>query len=113
MVEDNTVLPDSMRVGEELFSRRWRIVNDLQSYGLDIAMHRIGWSFVYAAPSVNVWGLGFGLQRAVRAAFTRILGKTGNVQFNCLEIRELVARKFLGLTRVTVAAHPGKIYPRR
>ena len=113
IVEDNIELPGSMQRGDELFSRRWRIVNDLHGYGLDRAMHEIGWSFVYAAPAVRVWSFGFGLHRAVRAAFARILGKTGSVKFNCFEIRELVARKFLGLTRVTIAAHPGKIYPSR
>ena len=113
IVEDNIELPGSMQRGNELFSRRWRIVTDLHGYGLDRAMHEIGWSFVYAAPAVRVWSFDFGVQRAVRSAFARILGKTGKTKFNCIEIRELVARTFLGFTRVTIAAHPGKIYPSR
>lgn len=112
VVEDNIELPGSMQRGNELFSRRWRIVDGLHGYGLDRAMHEIGWSFVYAAPLVRVWSFDFGVQRAVRSAFARILGKTANAKFNCIEIRELVAQEFLGLTRVTIAAHPGKIYPR-
>ena len=113
IVEDNIELPSSMQRGDELFSRRWRIVNGLHGYGLDRAMHEIGWSFVYAAPAVQVWSFGFGLQHAVRSAFARVLGKTGNTKFNCIEIRELAARTFLGFIRVTIAAHPGKIYPGR
>jgi hypothetical protein len=109
VVQETAVLPDSMQMGEQLFSHCWRIVNDVQGYGLDRAMHRIGWSFVYAAPLIKVSGVGFGLRHAIRAAFTRILNKAGKAKFNCVEIREFAARTFLGMTSVTIAAHPSNI----
>ena|SRR5205823_11108639 len=115
VVEQTSLLPDSMHMDmeAELFSATWRIVNGVHSYGLDREMHRIGWSFVYASAAVTGSGLGFGLRRAMGAAFQRILSKASTAKFNCLEIRQFTTKTFLGFTAVTIAAHPSNLCPSR
>ena len=115
VVEQTSPLPDSMHMDmeAELFSPSWKIVNGVHSYGLDLKMHRIGWIFAYAAPSVKGSGIGFGLRRAMGAAFERILSKASNAKFNCLEIRQFTTKTFLGFTAVTIAAHPSNLCPSR
>src|SRR5437660_12813571 len=108
VVEQTSPLPDSMHMDmeAELFSPSWKIVNGVHSYGLDLKMHRIGWRFAYAAPSVKGSGIGFGLRRAMGAAFQRILSKASNARCNCLETEQFTTNTLVGFRDVTIDARP-------
>jgi hypothetical protein len=106
LVAGSTAIPDGMETGDEVYAGSWKVVQNVEGYGLDRDMHKIGWSFLHSAPQIKVAALGFGRQNAVGGAIRRLLTRLKNNKFNCLEIRSLAAKNILGITYITIAAHP-------
>ena len=47
LIEDAVIFPDSLRVESEPYSSVWRIVKELDGYGLDRTMSQAGWTFFF------------------------------------------------------------------
>ena len=102
-------MPESLRFESEPYSKGWRLVTDLGGYGLDQRIREAGWTFFSMAVAVEATGLGFDGQKALRRAVQRVIANLDSKEFNCLEITQVAAHHFLGLTCMSVSAYPRQI----
>ena len=111
LIRESTVLPDSLRLESEQCSSGWRWVKDFDGYGLDREIREAGWTFFYLAGQVRASVFGLDNEKTTRKAIQRVLAnlKCGQFnkwgQFNCLQITQVAAKRFLGLPYVSVSAH--------
>jgi len=105
LMEEGALLPDSLRLESEPFSSGWRLVKDVDGSGLARRIREAGWTFFYMAGEIKANGFGFDAKRATRRAIKRALEKLKSDKFNCLEVRQLGLRRFLGLACVSVSAY--------
>ena len=109
LIEESALLPDSLQFESEPYSKAWRLVKNLDGYGLDRKIRQAGWTFFYMAVEMKASVLGFGGEKALRRAVNRVLANLKSETSNCLAITQVAAKRFLGLTYVTVSAHPRHI----
>ena len=104
LIQGGALLPDSLRFESEPYSKGWRLVKNLDGYGLDRKIRQAGWTFFYMA-QIKASAFGFDREKAVRRAVNRVLANLRSEKFNSLEINQVAAKRFLGLPYVTVFAH--------
>ena len=49
LIEGGALLPDSLRFESEPYSKGWRLLKNLDGYGLDRKIRQAGWTFFYMA----------------------------------------------------------------
>jgi hypothetical protein len=103
-IEEGTPLPDSLKFESEPYSDGWRLVRNLNGYGLDRKIREVGWTLFNLA-QIKASVFGFDQEKAARGALNRVLAKVKSDNFNALEISQVAASRFLGLPYVTVSAH--------
>jgi hypothetical protein len=108
LIEEGTPLPESVQVESEPYANGWRLVKNLDGYGLDRKIREAGWAFFDLA-QIKASVFGFDREKAVRRAVNRVLANVKWDKFNSLEISQVAAKRFLGLPYVTVRAHPRHI----
>ena len=104
LIKDGTFLPDALRFESEPCATGWRLVKDLDGYGLDRKIHEVGWTFFCLASEIRATIFGFDGQKTVRRAVKRILANLKSERFNSLEITRVASKRFLGVPYVTVSA---------
>ncbi len=109
LIEEGALLPESLRFESEPYSKGWRLVKNLDSRALDRKIREVGWTFFYMAGGVNATAFGSDLEKTTRRAVRKVLASMKSDRLNCLEIAEVVEKRFLGLPYVTVSAHPRHI----
>ncbi len=109
LIEEGTFLPESLRFESEPYSKGWRLVKNLDGYGLDRKIREAGWTFFYMAGEIKASVFGFDGEKALRRAVNRVLANLKSEKFNCMEIAQVAAKRFLGLPYVTISAHPRHI----
>jgi len=105
LIEEGAVLPDSLRFESEPYSNGWRIVRNLDGFGLERKIREAGWNFFYMAGEIRASVFGFDREKTLRRTVNRVLVRLKSEGFNSLEITEVVAGRFLGLFDMTVSAH--------
>lgn len=107
LIEEGALLPESLRFESEPYANGWRLVKDLDGYGLDRKIREAGWTFFYMAGEIKASVLGFDGEEPKRRAIERMVAKlkSDKFSFNSLEITRVAAKRFLGLPYVTVSAH--------
>jgi hypothetical protein len=109
LIREGAELPQAVRIESEPYMAGWRLVNNVDGYGMDRKMHQAGWNFFCHAGKVKAITFGSDEQEMVRRAVGRILGKVGLEKFNSLEITQVVTQRFLGVPYVSVSARPRHI----
>ena len=109
LIEEDALLPESLRFESEPYSKGWRLVQNLEGYGLDREVRKAGWTFFYMAGEVNATVVGSDLEKTTRRAVNKVIAYMKSDRLNCLEIAQVAAKRFLGLPYVTVSAHPRHI----
>jgi hypothetical protein len=102
-IEEGTPVPDSLVFDSAPYSEGWRSVKNLNGYDLDRKIRSAGWN-LFDLSNVNATVFGFDREKAVHSAVKRALAKTKSDNFNALEISQVAAKRFLGLSCVTVYA---------
>jgi hypothetical protein len=105
LIKDGTLLPDALRFESEPCATDWRLVKNLDGYGLGRKIHEAGWTFFCVAGEIKATVFGFNGQRTVRRAVKRILANLKSGKFNGLEITQVVTKRFLRLPYASVSAH--------
>jgi hypothetical protein len=105
LIEGGALLPESLRFESEPYSNGWRLVKDLNGYGLDRKIRQAGWTFFYMAGEVRATAVGSDLEKTTRRAVKKLLAHMKSDRLNCLEIAQVAVKRFLGLPYVTVSAH--------
>jgi hypothetical protein len=109
LIEGGALLPDSLRFESEPYWKGWRLVKNLDGYGLERKIREAGWNFFYIAGEINKSVLGFNVEKATHRAIKRVLANLKSEKFNSLEITHVATERFLGLRYVTISAHPRHI----
>ena len=104
LIKDGTFLPDALQFESEPCATGWRLVKDLDGYGLDRKIHEAGWTFFCLAGEIKATVFGFEGQETVRRAVKRILAKLKSEKFNSLEITRVASKRFLGVPYASVSA---------
>ena len=104
LFKDGTFLPDALQFDSEPCVTDWRLVKDLDGYGLDRKIRDAGWRFFCIAGEIKAIVLGFEGQKNVRRAVKRILARMNSEKFNSLEITRVASKRFLGVPYVRVSA---------
>jgi hypothetical protein len=105
LIKDGTFLPDALRFESEPCATGWRLVKNLDGYGLGRKISEAGWIFFWLAGEIGATVFGFDSQKTVRRAVKRILANLKLEKFNSLEITRVASKRFLGLTYASVSAH--------
>jgi hypothetical protein len=105
LVERNASMPKSLLLEGKSYSGDWRSVSNLDLNGLDVAIHKAGWTFFFMAGEIKITAFGFDKERAVRRAVKRVITNVEAHKCNCVEITEVSAKSFLGMPYVNVTAH--------
>ncbi len=105
LIKDGTLLPDALQFESEPCATGWRLVKNLDGYGLGRKTHEAGWTFFCLAGEIKATVFGFDGQKTVRRAVKRILTNLKSEKFNGLEITQVQAKRFLGLPYASVCAH--------
>ena len=85
LINDGTLLPDALRFETEPCVPGWRLVRNLDGYGLDRKIHEAGWTFFWLAGETKMTVFDIDGEKMVRRAVKQILAKLKS-QFNSLEI---------------------------
>jgi hypothetical protein len=104
LIKDGTFLPDALQFESEPCATGWRLVKNLDGYGLDRKIHEAGWTFFCLAGEIEATVFGLEGQETVRRAVKRILAKQKSEKLNSLEITRVASKRFLGVPYATVSA---------
>ncbi len=104
LIKEGTLLPDALQFETEPCAPGWRLVKNLDGYGLDRKIREAGWTFFCLAGEIRAAVFGFEGQKAVRGAVKRILAKLKSEKFNSLEITRVASKRFLGVPYTSVYA---------
>jgi len=104
LIKDGTFLPDALRFESEPCATGWRLIKNLDGYGLGRKVPEAGWTFFWLAGEIKATIFGFDVQKTVRKAVKRILANLKPGKFNSLEITDVARKRFLGVRYVTVSA---------
>ncbi len=105
LIEEGALLPESLRFESEPYTKGWRLVKNLDGYGLNRRISEAGWTFFYLAGEVDASVVGSDSEKTRRRAIKRMVAKLRSDKFNSLEITQVSAKRFLGLPYVSVSAH--------
>jgi hypothetical protein len=105
LIKDGTFLPDALRFESEPCATGWRLVKNLDGYGLGRKISEAGWTFFWLAGELRATAFGFDGPKTVRKAVKRILANLKLGEFNSLEITRVASKRFLGLPYASVSAH--------
>jgi len=109
LIKEGALLPEALRFESAPYSKGWRLVKNLDSRGLDRKIREAGWTFFFMAGDANATAVGSDSERTTRRAIKKVIASMESDGFNCLEIVQVAAKRFLGLPYVTVSAHPRHI----
>jgi hypothetical protein len=99
LVREGIELPRGVRLESEPYAAGWRLVKNLDGYGLGRTIHEAGWNFFCQAGGIKAAAFGVN-ERAVK----RILAKVESEKFNSLEITRVSNQRFLGVPYASVSA---------
>lgn len=105
VIDDVNRMAGLLALPSQPYSGRWSMLKTRDSCALDREIHAAGWNFFFLATEVKVMFLGPLRAQKIHSALQRILRRVKPENFNCLEITEIVAKRFLGLPYGTVSAH--------
>ena len=105
LVRENTVFPPGVSVESDTFLPGWKLVRNLNGYGLARIIVKANWNFFYLAGEIRAIALGRGGSSAFRRALKRIVVRREGQNYNSLEITRVVAKRFLGIPFLSIAAN--------
>lgn len=105
LIRENTLLPAGLAVESEVFLPGWRVVKNLDGYGLGQKIEEAKWYFFYLAGEIRAMALGREGLGTLRRAVKRILVKREGQEFNSVEVTEIISKRFLGIPFMRVTAH--------
>ncbi len=109
LVRDGIELPKTLQIESELYMPGWRVVKNLDGYGLGRKIHDARWTFFCLAYETKAAVFGMDEEKMMHRAIERILANRESEaeKFNSLEIAR-VARwtsvRFFGIRHLAVSA---------
>ncbi len=107
LIKEGTRLPENLGFESEACMPGWRIVKNLDGYGLDRKIREAGWTFYCRTGETRATVFGIDKEKMVRRAIERILAALKSKPFNSLAIVRVAtasSKRFLGVGYLTVSA---------
>jgi hypothetical protein len=104
-IREHTLLPAGLSVESDAYLPGWRIVRNLDGYGLSRKIEAAKWTFFYLAGDIRSVAFGREGPGSLRDAVKRVLAKRGGERFNSLEITKVVSKWFFVIPFTRVTAH--------
>lgn len=111
LIAEGALLPTELQCEREPCVTGWGTVQNLDSKSLDQIIERAGWTLFFIAGAVEMIAFGADQKKAAAKALRRIINSLKARKFNCLEITEVAAKRFLGFPYVKVSVHLRHIQP--
>ena len=105
LIREKTHLPAGLSIESEAFLPGWRVVKNLDGYGLGQKIEKAKWYFFYLVGEIRAIALGREESGTLRRAVKQILAKREGQKFNSLEITKVASKRFLGIPFMSVTAH--------
>lgn len=105
LIKAGTLMPEFVRVKAGPYWQSWKVIEASDGATLDQSIRKAGWNFFFLSASLHALAWGHGGGKTFRRAIQRVLAKAESSKFNCLEITEVAAKRFLGIPYVLVSAH--------
>ena len=108
-VRDGIELPKTLQIESELYMPGWRVVKNLDGYGLGRKIHDARWTFFSLAYETKAAVFGMDAEKMMRRAIERILANRESEaeKFNSLEIARVAwwaSERFFGIRHLAVSA---------
>ena len=107
LIKEGTLLPETVRFASESCVSGWRLVKDLDAWGLDRKIREAGWTFFCIAGQLRATVFGIDEQKTLSRAVEQILANLELAEFNFMEIIRVASeasKRFLGVRYLTVSA---------
>jgi squalene cyclase len=105
LITEGALLPETILFESEPYAYGWRLVENIDSNGLDQIIRQAGWNFFYIAGVIETNVFGSDEKKTTRKAVKRIIANLKSKNFNCLEITRVATKRLLGLIYISVSAH--------
>jgi hypothetical protein len=105
LIKENLSFPVGVTVDTDAYSPGWKLVRNLDGYGLARIIVKARWKFFYLAGEMRAIAFGSKSLGTVHRALKRILTKPEGQHYNALEITRVVAGRFFGVSFMRVAAN--------
>ena len=103
-VERSASLPAFLEFGGDPFLTGWSVLRNLHGT-FEAETVRAGWIFFFLAGSIEKTSFGIDQQKTLAVVMQRLANRVKADKHNSFEIIHVQCSRFLGLFRVTVAAH--------
>src|ERR1700676_4478098 len=97
LIEHRPAMAQALGLQSEPYSTNWGVVKALDGFALDRKIHAAGWNFFFMAEEITVMVFGARGGKNNQNAVKRMLRKLTPMNFNCLEVTGIVAKRFLGV----------------
>ncbi len=105
LIREDTPLPANLPIKSEAFLPGWRVVKNLDGYGLGQKIEEAKWYFFYLAGEIRAIAFGRETPGTLRRAVKRLLATPKGQKFNSLEITSVASKRLLGIPLISVTAH--------
>jgi hypothetical protein len=109
LIRLGATLPETLCVEGDFFAQSWRLIKNLDGYGLDRKIRDMGWSLIRMGGEVKSLALGINEQKTICKALKRGLARLRSYRFNCLEISQVKFQRFAGFYHARVLICPRHI----
>ena len=103
-IEKSASMPDFLQLAGDSLLKGWPVVGNTRST-LEAETTRAGWISFFLAGKIETAAFGFNRLNARGAALRRLARYVKSVNCNSFEIMQVTSKQFLGVFRVSVAAH--------
>jgi hypothetical protein len=105
LVRQGTLLSFGKSIETQALLPGWSVVRNLDETGLRHKIEEAHWNFFYLAGETKGIAIGRVGYRTLRRAIKGVLANLEGRQFNCLQVRNVFSRRFLGVPFVRVSAN--------
>ena len=109
LVEEGTVLPDSLLVSTKPYGAGWSSVENLTRSQLGAGLEAARWTFFYMAGESKGTAFGFEEPSRIRRAVLQVIQVVKLQHCNCLELTQVRRKSFCGVPSITIVAHARQI----
>lgn len=104
LIEDDALLPETLRSQTRPYSRVWRLVHGMDRDSLGRQIEQAGWTFFYTEGAITATAIGLDSEKTLHRTIGRVIAKLKWDKFNCLEVTRVVEKRMFGFSKVTVVA---------
>jgi hypothetical protein len=105
LLADGTALPDSVSLASHPYAPEWRLLHHINPKQLTDLIQQAGWHCFYLAAELETTAWGWDQEATLQKAIQRITARTKAARYNCVEIKHIEARRWLGISMVKLTAH--------